>query len=406
MSEQEFESYISLISKLLRLNARQRAEIGEELRDHMELRLADLIAAGYSREEALRMAIEEFGDAAGLANEFVSISHSKRRRWMMRFATFSVAACFVFTVMIVSMWPEQSRLNFTERSTAQDGDPFGESPQEKKTADPFSSGKGNNDNPFGDPNSADLSPFNAAKRKPIAKTNSKKIGATTTTLNHQEEIKKIRSELMQATKNAELTMMKRIHADFVDTPLSEVVEELSEQAGIPIHFSQVFTMEQGDVVDQQVTFSSSTTSLGTLLTMILKVNGCCYYLKEGNVVITSEDDPAAFSTVKVYNCRDLVSMAAKGKLPKKTAQAESLGDTVFVQFGGGGGGSSSDNPDSESYLTEMLELMVEPDSWTSVGGLGEISSHNGLIAIRSSANVHRKVEDFLEILRLADEQQK
>ena len=48
MSEREFEHYLSLLGSLLRLRGGQRAEIAEELRQHLDERLADLQAAGLS----------------------------------------------------------------------------------------------------------------------------------------------------------------------------------------------------------------------------------------------------------------------------------------------------------------------------------------------------------------------
>ena len=63
MSEPEFEIYLSLLSKFLRLDAAQKADIAEELRIHLEERLAELTAEGQSREDAIRLALEEFGDA-------------------------------------------------------------------------------------------------------------------------------------------------------------------------------------------------------------------------------------------------------------------------------------------------------------------------------------------------------
>ena len=39
----------------------------------------------------------------------------------MRFATFSIVGCFVGTLLIFSLWPDQDRLPLTSRSTAQEG---------------------------------------------------------------------------------------------------------------------------------------------------------------------------------------------------------------------------------------------------------------------------------------------
>ena len=84
MSEQEFDVYLNLIAKLLRLSDNQRQAISDELRDHMEARLEELMDQGLTKEDAIHAAIEEFGDAAGLADQFTTITkqHTLRRRIM------------------------------------------------------------------------------------------------------------------------------------------------------------------------------------------------------------------------------------------------------------------------------------------------------------------------------------
>ena len=67
MSEAEFDSYLSLMAKFLRLRSRQKDALADELRDHLESRLDELLAQGKTREQAVSIALEEFGDAAVLA---------------------------------------------------------------------------------------------------------------------------------------------------------------------------------------------------------------------------------------------------------------------------------------------------------------------------------------------------
>ena len=57
MTHQEFENYLEILSKLLRLGSKQREEIGSELRDHLELRVAELVESGESQAKAVHMAL-------------------------------------------------------------------------------------------------------------------------------------------------------------------------------------------------------------------------------------------------------------------------------------------------------------------------------------------------------------
>ena len=109
MTNREFENYLTLVSRLLRLKRGQTEQIAGELRDHLELRVAELTESGVDVDEATRMALEEFGDAASLAGQFQFISETYRRRWMMRFATLSVAGLFLTAVLVMAMWPSGTR---------------------------------------------------------------------------------------------------------------------------------------------------------------------------------------------------------------------------------------------------------------------------------------------------------
>ena len=120
MTDSEFETYLEMLGRLLRLSTKQRAEISFELRDHLEERLEELLSLGHSRADAVRIAVEELGDAGGLAGNFVSINQQKRRRWAMRFATFSIVGCFIGTLLIFSLWPDQNRLPLAASSAAQE----------------------------------------------------------------------------------------------------------------------------------------------------------------------------------------------------------------------------------------------------------------------------------------------
>src|SRR5262249_20223714 len=121
------------ISRFLRLSSPQREAIGAELRDHFESRLAELVSQGRSHEEAVRMALEEFGDAAGLAAQFSYITQSRRRRLIMRCTVASVAALAAAVFVAMAMWPDQRAGTPINRAVADvadkkpdaSNDPFG-----------------------------------------------------------------------------------------------------------------------------------------------------------------------------------------------------------------------------------------------------------------------------------------
>ena len=108
MSEREFEIYLTLLTRLLKLSPRQRQAIEQELRAHLEERLEDLLARGHSRDEAIAAALEEFGDAAGLADEFTRVARTARlRRRIMQTSIGTIAAAAAIILAVTFLLPEQ-----------------------------------------------------------------------------------------------------------------------------------------------------------------------------------------------------------------------------------------------------------------------------------------------------------
>lgn len=113
MSEHEFESYLGLLTRFLRLDARQRDDIRRELRAHMEEAIDEQMSRGASREDAIKQALEDFGDAAELAARFSKIGWKKR--WIMRGT--AVAA----SIGIVAIWSVFSTNEPAGRVLAEEG---------------------------------------------------------------------------------------------------------------------------------------------------------------------------------------------------------------------------------------------------------------------------------------------
>lgn len=110
MPEREFELYLSVLSRMLRLTEQQKHAISDELRDHMEERFEELVRSGMNRDDAIRQALDEFGDAAGLAVDFTNVSRKRIRRIVMRstVAVASIAAVCAFFLTDVD--PDQPGL--------------------------------------------------------------------------------------------------------------------------------------------------------------------------------------------------------------------------------------------------------------------------------------------------------
>lgn len=109
MPEQEFEIYLTVLSRLLRLSPAQKAAISDELRDHLEQRLGDLIQTGVSREEAIRLAMEEFGDVTGLALDLTRVSRTPVKTLVVR-STIAASVAAAGIVFWVSLFAPEHRI--------------------------------------------------------------------------------------------------------------------------------------------------------------------------------------------------------------------------------------------------------------------------------------------------------
>ena len=95
LPEPDYESYLSLLTRFLRFSPSQRDEIRRELRAHMEEAIEAQLERGVPRDEAVRRALDDFGDAAELAARFSSIGG--RKRWIMKGT--AAAACIGFVAL-------------------------------------------------------------------------------------------------------------------------------------------------------------------------------------------------------------------------------------------------------------------------------------------------------------------
>src|SRR5678815_3626936 len=121
MSQLEFDTYLALLCRLLRIAPQQREQVAEEFRTHMEDRLEELLATGLSRETAIQQAIGEFGDAAGLAAELLKIQQGRRKRWIMRLSVASILCVALVGLLSLALLPGHQQLPGISQAQAQEG---------------------------------------------------------------------------------------------------------------------------------------------------------------------------------------------------------------------------------------------------------------------------------------------
>ncbi len=83
MSKHDFDARLQVLRQLLRLDSEQAAAVSRDLRQQLDERVVEIVCTGKARSDAIDQAIEEFGDAAGMAADLTRVSQRLIRRWVI-----------------------------------------------------------------------------------------------------------------------------------------------------------------------------------------------------------------------------------------------------------------------------------------------------------------------------------
>lgn len=82
MSKRDFDARLQVLCRLLKLDSEQAAAVSRDLRQQLDQRVEEIVRTGKPRSDAIDQAIEEFGDAAGMAADLTRVSQRLIRRWV------------------------------------------------------------------------------------------------------------------------------------------------------------------------------------------------------------------------------------------------------------------------------------------------------------------------------------
>lgn len=377
MPEREFELYLSLLSRFLRLRPEQRAEIADELRDHLEERLDELTREGLSREEAVVRALDEFGDAASLASHFTRITRQRKRRLIMRLTLGSTIAVTLAVLVGLAIWPA-GPANGPQQANAQQN-----APPQKEVVD-------KEDELPGVPVSRDRR--EAAVQEKLSKRLSK--------------------------------------VEFEDTPLSDVLTTIGDQIGVDILFNRR-ALEDAAILPSEMRVSlvlkHTDISARTALELLLEGEDLAYRIRDGFIYVETRDAIAEVMEIQVYNVRDLLveaesrnergrAAAGRGFFSVSSATGDDSHKSRPVQLaqmdaGGGGMGMGPWPQVPEIALTPsgaLIDVIQQTTSgpwFAEEGEGGTISAFDGLLVIRQTQAIHREVEQLLDMMRAAMKEQ-
>lgn len=338
MSEREFDAYLKLLAGLLQLGPEQRERIAAELRDHMEDRLESLLAAGYSRDDAVAKALEEFGDAAALAGSFRQLAWNRKKRFIMRCTAASVCGVLTIILAAAAFWPG------------------------------------------GQPGGAGIGPGQVQ-----AQGNS---GAALASQDATDRNAGTRKKLET-----------RLDSQFQDVPLEQVIGFYSEALGVQFYLHEDELANIG--VDRETTnvnLNLKDVRTDMALDLMLSAVDCGYYMRDGIVIITSKSVADTQLVLRVYDCGDLIAddpVYAKPQSHNTEVNPGGMG-------AGGGTGDARPRETELSLVDLIKRSTAHRDGfgWLEEGtGAGTIYRYNNKIVVNQTEEVHAEIECLLDHLR-------
>ncbi|MCG3129063.1 MAG: hypothetical protein CHACPFDD_03972 [Phycisphaerae bacterium] len=374
MSEREFEPYLNLLTRFLRLNAGQREEIRRELRAHLEEAIEDAIARGVPRDEAIREALDDFGDAAELAARFRSVGQQKR--WIMK-GTLAAACVSLAALGVNFLWP---------------------SAPPRVSAFSWQAGRAQAEPRGGEGRGSEAS---RGDRAAMGERDAGRRGETA-------EDARIRAALRETVQDVE----------FEEQPLSEVLSQLAAALKVNVHVRWDSLEELGVARDTLVSVHLRQVSVERVLRLVLEglAERVDYEVDEGILVVASRERIRREMVTRVYDVRDLIGSGGGAErqvrgVPGGTRDAIradfqrfALARVAWVQSNDADAAmvpQSVEEDDAGDGLLELIYAVVEPDEWEVNGGRGQARIYQGTLAVRQTATVQRRLEEFLRDLRAA-----
>ncbi len=186
-------------------------------------------------------------------------------------------------------------------------------------------------------------------------------------------------------------------ADFLQTPLDDVMAYFSDLHGVRIHVDRPALDEVGLDEREPITVSADGIRLKSMLGLILEPHGLTWTVRHDSLVITTYDAARKAVSTRIYHLDGLTERP-------EAVRGRSRGG--YGSYGGGyeeGYGSMmGDAPLNPVELLEVVTTTIEPHSWAEDGpGRASPLSIGGrtIFVIRQDYRTHRMIDQFLDGLR-------
>ncbi|MBN2579113.1 MAG: serpin family protein [Pirellulales bacterium] len=178
-------------------------------------------------------------------------------------------------------------------------------------------------------------------------------------------------------QSAQQPLAQPLTVKYVETPLSEVSDDLEKKLALPVRLDHRALDELAVATDTPVTFSVSGIPAKSALNLMMRELGLTYqpYCEILSITSQQEVESPNRDFIRVYDVSDLPAY--------RDEQGRGVPD--FVE------------------ILDFITLTVAPQSWDAVGGLGSIREfQNGslqVLVVSQTWQIHERIEQLLSDLR-------
>jgi hypothetical protein len=167
----------------------------------------------------------------------------------------------------------------------------------------------------------------------------------------------------EAEQTIRVALDRRIHLDFEDIPLKEVVSDLHELLNIPIALSLRKLEEASVSPDTPVTQHLPEGRARDQLELILRELELDFVIRDEVLQITTPEDVESQLVTRVYDTRQLIGKRI-----------------------------------SADELRELIQSTIQPKSWDNSGGPGHAEVYRDLLVLSHTDRIHKETEMLLASL--------
>lgn len=213
-------------------------------------------------------------------------------------------------------------------------------------------------------------------------------------------------------KTVELMNRQLPEVRFVEQPFIQVMEWLEEFTGVSIRVRWETLEFAGIARETPISIHAKNVPFSQVLWMIMNEAAgsdvvLAYRATKDVVILSTADDLGREVITRVYDVADLMIRVQNAARPMYEqsqglgTQSQSGGQSIFGnsqqnqqqeenEMGRGGGPSQQ-----MLLLIELLQKVVEPDTWEANGGEGRISSWRNLLVVTNTIMVHQQLAGYV-----------